>query len=288
MAGDAEFAAAVGLTGVNSYNLGRPVAQAVHYFWTYFRVMERLGRLRDLPPLHVVLPTGAMGNVAGGTIARAMGLPLERMCLACNANDITHRAISRGEFHRSDQMLKTLSDAINIQVPYNFERLLWFASGGDLARVSGWMAEMDATGRLTVPPDILAALQGVYGSARVDDDEMLAELRRTHAEDGYLCCPNTAVAVAAARRLGYGAPGAPPCALLATAHPCKFEESVTAAVGADAWQAFERGGGFPPAATALLSRAELPLHRLAVASGGLADAQREWEREIRAAHTAVL
>eukprot|EP01062_Namystynia_karyoxenos_P043905 TRINITY_DN32167_c0_g1_i1.p2 TRINITY_DN32167_c0_g1~~TRINITY_DN32167_c0_g1_i1.p2 ORF type:complete len:524 (+),score=120.18 TRINITY_DN32167_c0_g1_i1:63-1634(+) len=278
MAADADFSRAIGLTGVNSYNLARPVSQAVHYFWTYFRATEEAGNA--LPPLHVVLPTGAMGNVVGGTLAKEMGLPLERLSCAVNANDITHRAISKGLFHRSEAMVKTLSDAINIQVPYNFERLLYYATGCRPERCAAWMQEMDATGRLTLPADALAAVQSRHGSCRVDDDEMLETLLWVYKEHGYLCDPHTAVGFAGVRRLGYCEAGAPRCALLATAHPCKFEESVTKAIGPGDWARYAASGDFPAAARDLMDKPEVECRRFK-AEGGLPETQRAWEQHVR-------
>jgi len=112
--------------GVNSYNIGRPIMQMVHFIWTYLRVAEQEGiEIGDAEkPIDVVLPTGAMGNIAGGYIAKKMGLPIRFLCAGVNVNDITHRAIQQGQFHKSDGMIKTLSDAINIQLVCRSKSLL--------------------------------------------------------------------------------------------------------------------------------------------------------------------
>merc|ERR1719160_1645638 len=163
MSVDTAFAKKHGLCGVNSTNIGRPIGQMPHYFWTYFRVLDTynldVGEMVDF-----VLPTGAMGNMAAGTFAKKCGLPIGRFVAACNANDITDRAIRLGNFHRSEQMVKTLSEAINIQVPYNFERILYYLSGEDTAIVREWMSIMDSAGKLTLPQKWLSKLQDTYSS----------------------------------------------------------------------------------------------------------------------------
>lgn len=84
--------------------------------WTYLRVIEQVPTANMGDEIDIILPTGAMGNIVGGEIARQMGLPIRKFCAAVNANDITHRAMQTGKFHKSSAMIKTLSDAINIQI----------------------------------------------------------------------------------------------------------------------------------------------------------------------------
>ena len=153
-----------------------------------------------------------------------------------NANDITHRTITRGEFHRSEHMAKTLSDAINIQVPYNMERVLYYLTGQDTALIRTWMAEMDATGRLTLPANWLQKMQEVFASARVDDEAMCACIRKSAEEYSYLPCPHSAVALAAHFAT---CETAVPRVVFATASPCKFEHSVATALGSDAWKRYQ-------------------------------------------------
>jgi len=281
LAADGAFAARHGLCGINSYNLGRPVAQMAHYFWTYFRVLDQQG-LETGAPVDIVLPAGALGNLAAGFMARQMGLPLRRLVAGTNSNDITHRTISAGEFHRSERMEKTLSDAINIQVPYNMERVLYYLTGEDSSLVASWMAQMEQSGRLTLSAPWLAKLQEVFGSARVDDAPMCETVRRCLDQHGYLVDPHTAVALAAAWRT-YGhtpAASAVPVAVLATASPCKFEASITEAIGPARWATYAAGADFPAAARALLAAEERPFGRLR-SQGPLAASQAAWEAEVR-------
>eukprot|EP01063_Lacrimia_lanifica_P039387 TRINITY_DN8640_c0_g1_i1.p1 TRINITY_DN8640_c0_g1~~TRINITY_DN8640_c0_g1_i1.p1 ORF type:complete len:553 (+),score=174.39 TRINITY_DN8640_c0_g1_i1:103-1659(+) len=294
---DAEFAARYGVMGCNSYNIARPVVQAVHYFWTYFRVVDEARRRGHpdaadgaFPPLTVVIPVGAMGNITGGTMARLMGLPLAKFVAGTNANDITHRVINRGEFHRAEAMVKTMSDAINVQVPYNFERILYYTYGCDAGATKAMMQGMERTGKLTLNGGQLETLRQYFDSARVDDDAMVERLKDVYERKGYLACPHSAVALDAAHRLGYA--GAEKrddvglVAVFATASPCKFFESVSAAVGEDVWKQYFTSDAFPASARYLdaTDAQERPAMEYSAAAGGsLEDSQAEWEARLRTA-----
>jgi len=290
MAADAEFAKKFGLCGINSYNIARPLAQMPHYFWTYFRVLDQL-TLTVGAPIDMVIPTGAMGNIAAGTLSRLCGLPIRHLVAGVNANDIVDRAFRMGEFHRSDAMEKTLSDAINIQVPYNFERLLYYACGEDTSQVRKWMEQMDATGKLTLPAELLSKLQDKYRSRRVDDPEILTTIQSCFQDHGYLIDPNTAVAVAAAQALypdhaaGVATTASQlPVAILATASPCKFQETVMKAIGSDKWQEYQQGAEFPVGALNVLVAPERPPATLkALPDQDLKVTQGAWEATVRKA-----
>ena len=282
---DNAFASAHGLCGANSYNVGRPLAQMVHYVWIWLRCRASFGAGAAPFVLDVVVPTGAMGNLAAATLAKRRGLPLGALCAGTNANDISCRAINDGDFSRAPEMKKTLSDAINIQRPYNFERVFYYATGGDASKTGAAMA----AGDFRVDAATRGALRdGGYRAARVDDGAMLAALRAFRDAHGYVCDPHTAVAVAAADELGYAPYGGPaaeprPVAILATAHPCKFQAAVTEALGADAWAAYEASAAFPEAARELAGRAEVaPLALSRRAGESLGAAQRRWETVLRA------
>lgn len=283
LASDRAFALRHGLCGINSYNLGRPLAQMVHSFWTYFRVLEALG-LETGAPVDLVLPAGALGNLASACMARQMGLPLRRLVAGTNSNDITHRTFSAGAFHRSERMEKTLSDAINIQVPYNMERIFYYVTGEDSSLVRAWMAEMEQSGRLTLPSRWLSKLQEVFGSCRVDDAPMCETVRRCLDRHGYLLDPHSAVALAAAWRtydeLVAEPPAAAPVAVLATASPCKFEAAISEAVGPARWAAYVGSADFPEAARTVLAAPERPYGRLR-SRGPLPASQDAWEAEVR-------
>ena len=146
----------------------------VHYVWSYLRVAEREGiRIGDITkPIDFVVPTGAMGNMVGGYMAKRMGVPVGMMTAAVNINDITDRVIQTGAFHKSPRMSRTLSEAINIQVPYNFERILYYITDQNVDLVRDWMRQMEQTHKLDLSVVWLERLQKEFQSARVTDEEM--------------------------------------------------------------------------------------------------------------------
>jgi len=237
-----------GICGANSYNIGRPLAQLVHFFWSVFRAQDMFG-LSDVTPIDIVIPTGAMGNMTACYMAKKCGLPVGMMTAATNVNDITHRCFSEGDFSRCEMMQKTLSDAINIQVPYNMERVLYFASGRDSERIASWYQGMESHGAIKVDSTFLLTLQEEFRSARIDDETMCEEMRKYLQEFGYLCDPHTSVAVGAARMLGYmdegGGKNANKACVMATASPCKFEESVGIAIGKEGWREYRESSAYP-------------------------------------------
>jgi threonine synthase len=262
----------------------------------------------SLPVVDIVLPTGAMGNIAGGYMAKKMGLPLGKLNPGVNINDITHRVVQTGEFHRNPIMHKTLSEAINIQVPYNFERLLFYLTNGNHALVLAWMTEMNEKQKLNLNRDWLTCMQRDFNSARVTDDEMCTTIRFYLESYNYLVDPNTAVALCAAQKLGYTTATAtattttttttdavgsnettlsllsPPVvaavAVLSTASPCKFQEAVTAAIGADEWSNYLQNG-FPESAKRILELPEIPPIMYHKKEDSLADCQIKWEQQAR-------
>jgi threonine synthase len=273
--------------GVNSYNIGRPLVQLVHFVWTYLRVSEQehidMGD-GGKTVVDIVLPTGAMGNMAGGFMAKKMGVPIGKLCAGVNVNDITHRVIQKGEFYKSVKMEKTLSDAINIQVPYNFERILFYLSDCNHEQVRAWMEIMEETQKLNLEGEWLEKLQTDFSSARITDEEMCKTMQKVYDEYNYLVDPHTAVAIAAAEKNGYHLnqiKSGLPFAILSTAAPCKFEESVTVALGKNIWEQYVKDQ-FPAKAKAILSESERE-PTIYEQSGGssLETIQRGWEENSR-------
>eukprot|EP00927_Polykrikos_kofoidii_P061132 TRINITY_DN56004_c0_g1_i1.p1 TRINITY_DN56004_c0_g1~~TRINITY_DN56004_c0_g1_i1.p1 ORF type:complete len:506 (+),score=81.24 TRINITY_DN56004_c0_g1_i1:53-1570(+) len=280
LSSDKVFAQTHGLVGANSFNIGRPVGQFLQYFWTYFRTIENRG-LDVGAPVDIVVPSGALGNLATGFMAKRMGLPLRRLVAGTNTNDITHRTISKGEFH-SCPMKMTLASAMNIQVPYNMERIFYYLAEEDPIVVSSWMSQMEATGKLTLPPKVQAKMRETFNSRSVDDAAMCAATRRAMDDFGYLADPHTATGFAAAWDI-YGAnllKADVPVAVLATASPCKFEESVTVALGAARWKSYADGPNFPDGARAALVAEDRQVGRF-IAEGNIAQTQAAWEAHVR-------
>jgi len=273
------------LCGVNSYNIGRPLMQMVHFFWTYLRVCEQLGKEPGEDTIvDIVIPTGAMGNMCAGYMAKNMGLPIGKLCAGTNPNDITHRAIQTGKFHRADEMEQTLSEAINIQVPYNFERILYFLTGHDDALVRQWMTTMDTTAKLDIDSTWLDKLQRNFCSARITDEEMCQVMVRVKEGLGYFVDPHTAVAFAAADKLGYHPiqenAQRKPVVIFATASPCKFQEAVTVALGEEGWAEYENAA-FPDRARELITKDEVQPTEYKWQEGcTLEEVQTSWKKNV--------
>jgi len=217
---DHDFRDAVGLAGVNSINWARVLAQIVYYF----TAAVSLGAPRR--EVDFTVPTGNFGDVFAGSIARAMGLPIGRLVVATNQNDILHRALDRGEY-RVGTVAPSISPSMDIQVSSNFERALWLAYGRDGQAVSALMEELKSGG-FAISQGALEALRETYVSGRASEAETMAMISAIRAETGEVICPHTAVAVKVAREhLRAGVP----MISLSTAHPAKFPDAVEAATG---------------------------------------------------------
>lgn len=220
MFNDFAFRDRVRLAGVNSINWARVLAQVVYYFSS----AVSLGAPHRA--VDFTVPTGNFGDIFAGHIARAMGLPIGRLVIATNQNDILHRCLTTG-IYQTEAVLPSQSPSMDIQVSSNFERALFDALGRDGAAVAALMGDLKATGRFTVPQGALQALREVFDSGRVSEEETSATIARTLRDTGELLCPHSAVGVAVAERHL----GANPMITLATAHPAKFPDAVEAATG---------------------------------------------------------
>ena len=211
----------VRLSGVNSINWGRIVAQIVYYF----TAAVSLGSPhRDVT---FVVPTGNFGDIFAGYCARRMGLPIRTLVIATNTNDILKRALETGRYDVG-MVTPTISPSMDIQVSSNFERLLFEALDRDGAALQRLMDGLAQSGSFAIPPSALAAIRDGFSAGRTGEAETAATIARTYQRSGYLLDPHSAVAVAVAGPLvGAGAP----VVTLATAHPAKFPAAVKAATG---------------------------------------------------------
>jgi len=220
MFNDFAFRDAVGLSAVNSINWARVLAQVVYYF----TAAVALGAPHR--PVSFTVPTGNFGDIFAGAIARRMGLPIERLVIATNANDILHRALSTGRYERTG-VTPTTSPSMDIQVSSNFERALFEAYGQDGRAVAQLMDELKGQGVFAISQGALEHLRGLYASGRTDEAAVAATIARTRDETGELVCPHTACGLHVAQ----GFLGATPMVTLATAHPAKFPDAVERASG---------------------------------------------------------
>jgi len=219
----ARFRDELRLSGVNSINWARIAAQTVYYFTA---AVALCGPHR---PISFSVPTGNFGDVLAGWVAKRMGLPVERLMVGANANDILHRTLKRGAYEIRG-VIPTTSPSMDIQVSSNFERLLFEAYGRDGAAIRGLMANLAQSRAFTIAPEPLARVREEFSSAAVAEKDVAAEIRETWRQAGYMLDPHTAVGVRAAKALRRDNPETPVVSL-ATAHPAKFPEPVERATG---------------------------------------------------------
>jgi threonine synthase len=222
MFNDAAFRARHRLSAVNSINWARLAAQIVYYVYA----AVRLGAPDRTVTFSV--PTGNFGDVFAGYVAARMGLPIAKLIVATNENDILARALRAGDYSRGE-VTATASPSMDIQVSSNFERLLFDLHGRDAGALGAAMAGFEATGRMALPPALLQPARALFAAERVDGEEMAATIRWALTQAGQLIDPHTAIGLAAARRLEASVEG--PIVTLATAHPAKFPAAVEAASG---------------------------------------------------------
>ena len=215
-----KFRDSVSLSGVNSINWARIVAQVVYYF-TSAVALGAPSREVDF-----TVPTGNFGDIFAGYVAKRMGLPVRRLRIAANINDILARTLKTG-IYEVKQVHATTSPSMDIQISSNFERALFDAYGRDGNAVAQLMDEMKAQGGFTVSQGALQALRDLFASGRVSEEETSLAIRAERAASGELLCPHSAVGVkVAGAHLGHV-----PMITLATAHPAKFPDAVEAATG---------------------------------------------------------
>ena len=219
MFNDGSFAARLPLSAVNSINWARLLFQIPYYFYS----ATRLGAPHRA--IGFAVPTGNFGDVFAGYAAAQMGLPISRLVVATNENDILHRALSQGDYSVG-QVAPTQSPSMDIQVSSNFERLLFDLHGRDGAATAAAMAGFESSKRMTLPPE-QQARAGLFTSERVDAAAMAAAIGWAHSHCGEVLDPHSAIGLAAACRQ----PGTEPLVTLATAHPAKFPDAVKAACG---------------------------------------------------------
>ena len=220
MFNDFAFRDGVRLAGVNSINFARVLAQVVYYF----TAAVSLGAPHR--PVSFCVPTGNFGDIFAGHLAKRMGLPIERLVVATNRNDILHRALSSGDYV-TQGVAPTISPSMDIQVSSNFERALFDAYGRDGAPVAQLMDELKRDGGFRISQGALESLRADFASGRASEAETRAMIARARAGMGELLCPHSAVGVHVAQDFL----GATPMVTLGTAHPAKFPDAVAAATG---------------------------------------------------------
>ncbi|KAF7644275.1 hypothetical protein LDENG_00224900 [Lucifuga dentata] len=227
---DRELVRRHGLLSLNSVNWSRVMIQLAHFIYAYLQLSGMEGKEEEeeeeeaaLPSLEVVVPTGGAGNIAAGCIVQQMGLPVQLVAMV-NTNDVVHRTLQTGDFSMAADVTQTLATAIDIQDPYNMERVFWLLLGRDGAFVRKMMETFQQSHRYTLTEEHRKVLRQNLSSGTVSDEGILETMRRCWQDNQYLLCPHTAVAV----WHHYNCPhtsGLNRC-YIATAHPAKFQEAV--------------------------------------------------------------
>lgn len=219
---DAEFRDEVQLSAVNSINWARVMAQVVYYVYAALQVTEHDSAVS------FVVPTGNFGNIFAGWVAKQMGLPVDRLVIASNSNDILTRFFEAGTMEMRD-VVPTTSPSMDIQVSSNFERLLYVSMDRDGNKIAELMDAFRAEGTVTVPSDTFEKLRSEFQAGRADDEQAAETIRYLHHELGILCDPHTAVGINVALR--HDGNPVVPVITLATAHAAKFPDAVEQATG---------------------------------------------------------
>ncbi len=221
---DLEFKRRFRLTTVNSINWARIMAQIVYYFWAYFRVCEA----ENCQSVRISVPTGNFGDIFAGYLARRMlgKERIERLVLATNENDILCRFVNNGDYSLRE-VKPTISPSMDIQVASNFERYLYYFYGEDPQKTREAMEKFAKEGAIRFTEEEVNKVKEDFFSASVNQEETLKTIKEFYEETGYILDPHTAVGV----KVGMEFKNNYPLICLATAHPAKFPETVSKALG---------------------------------------------------------
>ena len=218
MFADKEFSNAINMSGVNSINWARIIAQAVYYFYTYFQV-------QDNRPVNFSVPTGNFGDVYAGYLAKKMGLPINKLIVATNQNDILHRAISKGSYE-VEKVHETISPSMDIQIASNFERLLYDLNDGDNLQTTDVMKNIKENGKYTIDREKLDKINTNFLSSRMSEEEVLKIINTIHKKYNVVLDPHSAIGYGAIDKINLDGNNI----VLATAHPCKFPDAIKKAI----------------------------------------------------------
>ncbi len=212
---DLEFSKSINMSGVNSINWARIIAQTVYYFYAYFKLGKET--------ISFSVPTGNFGDVFAGYLAKKMGLPIDKLIVATNENDILHRAITKGDYV-SKEVKETLSPSMDIQLASNFERLIYYVNNCDSKKTSEIMQKVKQNS-YQIEKNNLDIIQKDFLSESCNEEETLEIIKKNYEENNIVLDPHTAIGVGAAKKLSLN-----DCVVLSTAHPCKFPDATNIAI----------------------------------------------------------
>ena len=217
MFNDEKFSKTINMSGVNSINWARIIVQAVYYFYAYFKVGTG-------EPLSFSVPTGNFGDIYAGYLAKKLGLPIDKLIVATNKNDILHRAISGGDYTQK-KVMETNTPSMDIQIASNFERLLFDVKGCNSDVTKQLMSKIK-NNTYKIDNEDLDKIKKNFISEMLDENETIKMIKDINDEFQIVIDPHTAVGIGAVKKLGIEKN----CVVLSTAHPCKFPKAIEDAI----------------------------------------------------------
>ena len=218
MFADKVFSNSINMSGVNSINWARIIAQTVYYFYTYFSLQKK-------QLINFSVPTGNFGDVYAGYLSKKMGLPINKLIVATNQNDILHRAISNGKYEM-ETVSETISPSMDIQIASNFERLIYDLNNFDDVETKNIMNKINKEGKYIISKDNLNKISKDFLSESMSEKEVMNIIKEVHVKHGIVLDPHSAIAFGAMKKFDLEGSNV----VLATAHPCKFPEAINQSI----------------------------------------------------------
>jgi len=219
MFADNKFSNSINMSGVNSINWARIVAQTVYYFFSYFQACQINEKI------NFSVPTGNFGDVYAGYLSKKMGLPIDKLIVATNQNDILHRAISKGQY-KAHSVVETLSPSMDIQVASNFERLIYDINDQNTDKTSKIMQSIKNEKKYLIEEKELKKIRKDFVSETISEQELLSCIKKVYENYKIIIDPHTAVGLGALEKINLVGKSV----VLSTAHPCKFPEAIKKAI----------------------------------------------------------
>ena len=216
---DKAFANEIKMSGVNSINWARIIAQSVYYFYSYFLVED------NSEPINFSVPTGNFGDVYAGYLAKKIGLPINKFVVATNQNDILHRAITNGAYN-VENVLETISPSMDIQIASNFERLIFDLNNQSGKKTIEVMKGIKEKGKYEIQKEFLDRINNDFLSSRMDENEVLNTIKSIYEKFDKVLDPHSAIGYGAFDKVNLKGNNI----VLATAHPCKFPDAIEKAI----------------------------------------------------------
>jgi len=223
MFADKSFSKEIKMSGVNSINWARIIAQSVYYFYSYFLIEE------NNKPINFSVPTGNFGDVYAGYIAKKMGLPINKFVVATNQNDILHRAISKGTYDVG-KVSETISPSMDIQIASNFERLIHDLNNCNDTKTISAMKDIKEKGKYLIDKENLDKINIDFLSSQISEDETLKTIKTVYEKFNIVLDPHTAIGYGAFDKVNLKGNNV----VLATAHPCKFPDAIKRSININA------------------------------------------------------